>query len=242
MPVRHVVALGDYLLRLAARFGFRNHRTIEDAPENAQLKATRYNLNVLAPGDEIVIPDKQPYTVDAATNATHRYRVRAPLTAVNMSLRHEGGQAMGGRSGAFATSVETAAGPSQHRLLVTTSPAGDTASRDGRPALDGRISLVVVPNGPDAEQFELRVGHLLPLTTRVGQQARLNNLGYFAGYDPDNDEQFQWAVEEFQCDFRPQFPAMKVRGPLPDGSLDGETLKALGRAHGDFLPGQEAAL
>lgn len=239
MPIRHLVELGEYLLRLAARHGFRDHRTIENHPDNAGLKQHRFNLNSLAPGDEIVIPDKEPVSRSVPSDQMHTFKVIAPRTIVNLRLQHERQQPMATRSGAFATTVEEPKGRDQHRLLITTSGDGETASKDRRPALDGRVSLVETPEAK-AEQFDLLVGHLLPLTTRAGQQARLNNLGYFAGYDPANDEQFAWAVEEFQRDRFP--PPKKVKGVQPDGSLDQETLRALGAAHGDLLPGQEATL
>jgi peptidoglycan hydrolase-like protein with peptidoglycan-binding domain len=68
-----------------------------------------------------------------------------------------------------------------------------------------------------------------PLETLSGQQQRLNNLGYFAGFvepeDPKSpNSQFRWAVEEFQCDHM---------GPSKvDGVLGPQTLAKLKEVYG----------
>jgi hypothetical protein len=50
-------------------------------------------------------------------------------------------------------------------------------------------------------KFNLKIGDLDDVHTLVGQQARLNNMGYFAGFDEKDLDQFRWAIEEFQEDF-----------------------------------------
>ena len=67
------------------------------------------------------------------------------------------------------------------------------------------------------------VGPLPPVSTILGQQARLNNLGYRAGTDADpSSRAFRSAVEEFQCD----------QGLGVDGRCGPQTQAKLASVHG----------
>jgi N-acetylmuramoyl-L-alanine amidase len=71
--------------------------------------------------------------------------------------------------------------------------------------------------------FSLHIGELDPVDTFSGQQARLNNLGYFPGSsDQDDDPQFLSAAEEFQCD----------HGLTVDGKIGPKTQAKLKQVHG----------
>ena len=59
MAVTHVVAQGEYLSLIAARFGFRDPRVIWNHPDNAALRERRKNPNVLFPGDVLTIPERK---------------------------------------------------------------------------------------------------------------------------------------------------------------------------------------
>jgi peptidoglycan hydrolase-like protein with peptidoglycan-binding domain len=72
---------------------------------------------------------------------------------------------------------------------------------------------------------------LAPANTVAGQQARLNNLGYFAGYEVADTVQLKWAVEEFQADHA------KSHGLKVTGVVDEKTLNAIGAVHGDLPAG-----
>src|SRR5437870_2055914 len=71
------------------------------------------------------------------------------------------------------------------------------------------------------DPHDLFPGALNPATKLSGQQARLNNLGYFAGFALRDLEQLLWAAEEFACDHigKPvkTRPAIK---PAPPGGED----------------------
>jgi hypothetical protein len=78
--------------------------------------------------------------------------------------------------------------------------------------------------------FHLKVGSLKPVDDVEGQQARLNNLGYFAAFTvpatKEEKDQFKWAVEEFQCDHKKDFK-LKVTG-----ECDPKTQQALATVYG----------
>ena len=56
MPTKHSIKSGDSVSSLAQSYGL-FEQTIWQHSDNATLKALRPNMNILAPGDEVVIPD-----------------------------------------------------------------------------------------------------------------------------------------------------------------------------------------
>jgi Putative peptidoglycan binding domain len=69
----------------------------------------------------------------------------------------------------------------------------------------------------------VKIGHLDPVDTISGQQARLSNLGYFLGDIDGNDASaFRIAVGEFQCE----------HGLTVDGICGSKTQAKLKDAHG----------
>src|SRR5260370_36720170 len=59
MTIQHTVTQGEHLSRIAKRYGFSDHRTIWDHARNAALKQEHQNPNVLFPGDQLFIPDRE---------------------------------------------------------------------------------------------------------------------------------------------------------------------------------------
>ena len=70
----------------------------------------------------------------------------------------------------------------------------------------------------------MRIGSLNPEFKLSGQQARLNNLGYFAGYSLRDLDHLLWAAEEFACDkiAKPVTKRPKI-APAPPQGEDDET-------------------
>lgn len=85
MPTKHVVREGESLIPIARRYGFRNVRTIFDAPENEALKALRRTVNALRTGDVLMIPDKMEG--DVAVPAGDRYTFHAGQSRGVWNLR-----------------------------------------------------------------------------------------------------------------------------------------------------------
>jgi hypothetical protein len=57
MSTEYIVVSGDYLSKIAKRFGFDDWRTIYNHPDNAAFRAKRPNPNLIYPGDRLMIPD-----------------------------------------------------------------------------------------------------------------------------------------------------------------------------------------
>jgi N-acetylmuramoyl-L-alanine amidase len=82
----------------------------------------------------------------------------------------------------------------------------EESSRTSKATDERRFLTIKDPQTPINEiLIPIKIGHLDPVDELSGQQARLNNLGYFAGpfeekSEEENKTMFLSAVEEFQCD------------------------------------------
>src|SRR6185503_1625742 len=73
MSTLHTVKQGEHLSRLAEQYGFSDYRTIWNHPENAKLKQSRQNPDVLYPGDEVFIPDRELREEVRSTDQRHNF-------------------------------------------------------------------------------------------------------------------------------------------------------------------------
>lgn len=195
------VKQGEQLSGIAAEEGFADFHTIFDHANNETLKAKR-DPHVLFPGDDVFIPDREDRTEVRATDDVHRFTVsiqplflrcklldlqRDPIASAPCGLKIDG----------------------EDVAPVTTDGNGILLQRIGRLAKTADIAAELPPpkvlaDGEDPEprhaSFHVKIGSLNPETKLSGQQARLNNLGYQAGYDVRDLDQLLWAAEEFLCD------------------------------------------
>jgi len=102
--------------------------------------------------------------------------------------------------------------------------------RKGTTDGDGRLKEPIEPSDEKGVlsledpivEWDLRIGHLDPVTEVSGVQARLNNLGHQCG-EPDGvvGARTRAALRQFQS----------RHGLKPTGAIDAATSKALRRAH-----------
>ena len=189
-PRTHVVEHGDTVASIARRFGFSSFKTIWNHPANAALRAKRKNPNVLNPGDELVIPERELRQEVRATDLRHRFqteRERLVLRVKPLDLNED-----------------PVPGPFLYRdEFQITMMTGKQGIHEVE--IDPRVrtaEMRVNEPGKPPIRIGLDVGGLNTVDDGEGQQDRLNNLGYFAGFSRTSigTPQFQWAVEEFQCD------------------------------------------
>ena len=193
-PDKHRVRPGDTLPSIAQEHGFSSLKTIWDHPDNAALRKTRPNPNVLNPGDEVALPVRQVREESGATEQRHRFRTRREPLLLRVKVLDLDGEAV------HRTCLY------QDETQVTIAPENDGAYEA---RIDPRVRaahLRLTGETPDEPVIEvdLDVGGLNTVDDPQGQQDRLNNLGYFAGFSRTSlgTAQFQWAVEEFQCDHK----------------------------------------
>lgn len=217
MSTVHVVKQGECLYRIAKHYGFADWRTIYDHADNEAFRSKRPNPNVIYPGDELAIPDKDTKQLVLPTTTKHKLRVKRPRVMLRIKLEDELGQPLAGKQ------FELVFGQDLHE-----------GSTDGDGVLEVKVrtsdelgELTVWGSGDrQAERWswQLRVGHLDPVEELVGVRERLNNLGFYCtptGQEPDDTLRF--AVRGFQ----------RQVGLEVTGEVDDATRGKLVQLHGD---------
>ena len=190
MSQTYTVKQGDHLFGIAEDNGFHDYHILWDHPNNADLKNLRQNPNILFPGDQIFIPDPEIREESRATNKKHSFQVNNQKLQLRLVLEDI---------------YEKPIAAATCSLLVDGQDHQLTTNGQGMLELEitGQTKNAVLIVKSDETPFQnieipVKIGSLDPIDTPSGQQARLENLGYFPG-DGDKDA-FASAVEEFQCD------------------------------------------
>ena len=219
MSDTHTVEQGEYLASIAKDHGFSEWRTIYDHPQNADLRKKRPNPNILLPGDEIFIPDKQPKRESCATEKKHRFKVNVPKAWLKIVLKDSEGKPLANQPYTLTVATLTCKG--------TTDGAGSLHKKIPIGIQFGQLTLDDL-----GLAWTLKIGHLDPVHDLSedkdlikGVQARLNNLGFDCGdVDGVPNPAVKTAVRKFQ--------ATVLNRDHPDGELDADTRAALIREHG----------
>lgn len=187
MPKVVKVAANECVASIAFEHGF-PPETIWNDPANAGLKAGRKNPNVLAPGDEVVVPDRRVRSVACATGRVHRFRRRGVPDVVRLRFLDAAGQPRAGVSYLFEMA--------SIRREGTTDEAGWL--REVLPPVPGTARVTL----GESEIYVLHVGRLDPVDEVTGLQQRLQNLGYPTAPDPVGElgPATRAAVERFLAD------------------------------------------
>jgi hypothetical protein len=222
MPKTYLVKQGDHLSSIAADHGIANYHRISDAPENADLASER-DPHVLAPGDQVIIPDRNDKQEFRPTGASHPFQVDIPPLFLRIQLKDLDDKPIANAD--CDIKLDTDSAPSQ----VKTDGNGfllRQISRNSKSA-DLTVHLPSKTENPDAEPpdnkvaYAVHIGNLNPHDKLSGQQARLNNMGYFAGYTLRDIDEFLWASEEFECDYVTK-PVRKKRPKVKAAPKEGE--------------------
>jgi hypothetical protein len=199
----YVVRQGDTLMKLAAERGLVASDVWAD-PKNEELRKRRPDMDVLAPGDVLYLPDPPKNWLPIAKGTTNRYKATVPKVTVHLVIQDEEG-------------LPLADAPCVIRGL------GDPVER--RTEADGGLSIEVpvllrevsVELPDHGLVYPVRVGDLDPIEERSGVAMRLAHLGYLSREDVDSH-----AISAFQA----------AQGLDPTGEMDETTRAALETAHG----------
>jgi N-acetylmuramoyl-L-alanine amidase len=213
MPL-HVVQQGEHLASIAEKYGFVDYRTIWDHAQNRELKQKRQDPNILFPGDEVFIPDRNPKEYEGETEQRHTFQVKKRPLKLRLVLRDFTNQPL-----------------AQAQCELQVAGASHALTADG----DGKIEQTIPPSAADATltvrdsngqivmHLGLRIGSLDPIEESTGWRARLNNLGYDAGpIGQEDDRKLRSAIEAFQRENRLHI----------DGDCGPQTQAKLKEAHG----------
>ena len=186
----YIVQQGEWMSKIAAKFGFADYREIYDQDENARLRELRPNPNVLEKGDRVWIPTEYVAVIEPPRGGESEVTLKvepAPMEHVLLTLRDAAGQPMANqayvlRIGAFEKQGTT----------------------DGNGKLDEEVdpTLLAISDGHIEIQdrhMQVHLGHLDPGKSITGIQQRLSNLGFLLGdITGEIDEATVRAIKKFQ--------------------------------------------
>jgi N-acetylmuramoyl-L-alanine amidase len=168
----HTVVQGDCLSSIAKKYGFSNWRTIYDDAHNAAFRQKRPNPNIIYPGDEIFIPDRQTREESRSSDSKHRFQVKRERTLLRLFILDAEGKPVRRK---------------RYRLVVGDQTFEDKTKSGGLiehevPA-DAESGLLTVWLDDAAQPctWEVQIGHLDPVEEITGLQARLGNLAFYSG-------------------------------------------------------------
>jgi hypothetical protein len=244
-----VIRQGDYLAKLAYKFGF-DADTVWNDPKNAQLRQAgrlSQDPNILRPTDMLYIPDSTPPTMhNVITGTTNTFVANVPTVMLTVTFTD---QSLASQAYVIQELPD----------LAGLSSGADGTVSFSAPATLKRATIVFADSGA---MFECNIGHLDPIRTLSGVFQRLQNLGFIeddAVLDDSNREPVREALRAFKAaqsppDSSPQSASSTssgdgVQGPASspdaspnseddsaglndDGELDDETTKMLLDAHG----------
>jgi N-acetylmuramoyl-L-alanine amidase len=195
MPTNHTVTSGECVSSIAKRGGFQDPRKVYNDGANDALRSARPNLNVLKPGDVVVVPDRQrdPFTV--AVDRHHTFTLATKKTLLRVILQDDTGAALSGKR--YALAVSGVAAPFEG------STAGDGKIEHPIPAdaTSGTLTFWLESADHDKDGYivPLEIGHLIPVEELSGAQARLLNLAFDCGGTGGTlDDATQAALRGFQ--------------------------------------------
>lgn len=235
MPVIHKVEQGEFLAKIAQKYGFSDYKTIWHHPKNAPLKMKRSSPNVLTPGDILFIPDKSERLEARATTQVHNFVTSTRTVELQIVLTDVNKDPVRDASGTLKveTSIfkETSGGDGLIRYVIPIrSEKGDLTVESERLIAGGRRIPLVIGHLNDLETEPFDPDPKRASEQRAAWRDRLNNLGFFAGYEDTDEEQFRWALEEFQCEhMKKDNSSPKAK---PSGVCDAETRDAMRAAYG----------
>ncbi len=211
MPI-YVVQPGDCLTKIAAERGFPDYKMIYDHPANAEFRKLRPNPHVIAPGDQLFIPETIPLTRTFATGKRWKVTIKRPRATVQVYVKDADGEPLAGKS--YVLRVE-----GQDDKPGTTD--GDGQVKEEVPAAATTARLEFPSEG---FSLDLQLGGVDPLKEVTGLAARLQNLGFACPTSTD--------AEETQANVRYALARLQAEHGLPPtGELDDATRALLLQAH-----------
>jgi LysM repeat protein len=196
MPTQHTVQQGDCLSNIAEQYGI-PWKTLWNHPDNADLKQSRKDPNVLYPGDTVNVPDKDLKEESRAVDARHKFKKKGEPTHIKIRLLLDDEPRAGLR----------------YQLVVNGTTSNGSTDNGGylREAIppDATTGVLIVGAGTAQEIFQLGFGTLDPIDTDSGVRGRLEALGY-----------------EVQEDLAPAVRAFQAKEKLPVTGVIDDSLRA----------------
>lgn len=193
MTQQHIVAQGETLLRIAKQYGYQTSKALYNHPSNAEFKALRPDPNLIYPGDKITIPPKKEKFIPLRTNSINSFVVQNEKEYFRLQIIHEDGDDITGKRIVITIGSQT---------IDTVLPSNGLieVELNENDSLTGQVDLYLKEDqSSPSESFTAQVGHLDPIDTLSGVQARCNLLGFDCGtVDGINGSKTKAGVRDFQ--------------------------------------------
>jgi len=207
MPTNHTIEQGETTIGLSEEFGL-FAETIWNDPANTSLKQQRKDMNVLLPGDVLVIPDLRLKEVSKPDAKKHRFKRKGIPAKFRMQV-FDGEKPRAKQNYTLDLDGKVVKGTTD----------GQGVFEQFVPASVQSGCLII---GQDRYTIEIDFGHLDPLNDLSGVQQRLNNLGYQCGE----------ASGEMNPETKAALVAFQHRFKLKEtGEADDPTLRQLAQTH-----------
>jgi hypothetical protein len=183
LPQNHLVAEGDSATSLAEQFGFFAD-TIWQDPGNAALRNIRPDMDILMPGDIVVIPDLRSKVESKPVDQKYKFRRKGVPAFFRMQL----------------LDADSPVANQDYTLVV------DGKQYTGVTDAQGLIEAWVRPGAKqgtltvgDSLEITIMFGGLDPADSVAGIQKRLANLGFYSGTASGQlDDATKAALRQFQ--------------------------------------------
>jgi hypothetical protein len=174
MATYHEVEQGECLSSIALLYGFSDYHTIYNHPKNAEFKKKRPDPNVIYPGDEIFIPDKELKHENRGTEKKHKFKIHPSKTLLRIIVKDENEKPLAGKDYELKIGDLILKGSTNSAGLLEQTVAADVT--------EGTLKLWRDQSTPgNYLSWILKIGHLDPVTLATGIQGRLNNLAFNCG-------------------------------------------------------------
>lgn len=173
----YVIKQGDYLAKLAYKFGFDADAVWGD-DKNADLRQARSDHNILAPTDILYIPDPDdPVPITLQTGTTNSFVSSVPTKIVTIRFMDDN-----------LASQSCTIAELDYLIGLTTDSEGIL---EFEAPVTLKVATVTFPEVEGGATCACGIGQLDPINTLSGIWQRLQNLGYVdhgLAFDPTNVE------------------------------------------------------
>ena len=207
---KYTVKQGDCISNIAFKYGFFPD-TIWNDSKNNKLRQDRKDPNVLKPGDQVYIRDKEEKEEACPAEKRHRFKRKGVPETLRIRFLDEDGKPRDGLS--YTLDIDG---------MILKGKTGSDGVLEEQIPPDAKKAVLTLGTGDKQEVMEFDVGRLDPVTEITGVQGRLNNLGYNCGDEYGVlGEKTRRALSQFQADHD-----LKVTGEPDD-----RTRKTLDKEH-----------
>ncbi len=209
MPM-HTVRQGESVLSLSRQYGVPLEKILNHA-DNRELRDRSRDRGILFEEDNLLIPEIDLREELCATDQRHRFRCTNRNADLRIRFMKRGEPRAGQSFVVRAGNREIRGNLDNDGWLVARVP------------VDAQEAIITLGEGARQETFQMRVGHLDPISEWRGVQQRLNNLGFPCGEENnENNESTAEAIRTFQT----------KNGLTSTGELDDATRNRLREVYG----------